>query len=345
MCVIHKQESDIHMQTLKIIEQLLSKTKESYSSWALNTKSYNILVPTLLISLYSTESTIRGQVLLIVDKLSHSIGPALTKEITYAQFLRYLHQFSEEILLDRDQLMSRLYSFLAQDDDVQSLLPVSVRCFTKIFHDLFLDCIVDEQTPELISASLLLILDYLRDSTVIRKLAPLAHRIVSTSNYPNDAGSQVVRCFIDKFNLAALEALEDEQVFAFIEYCVKNFASIKIRTENGVVSVGTLLLQKFSVDIFDSLDPTMQKFFLDFVLQVCSDKDAADVVPAANSFMKKINLNCKLLEQYFINMKMLKLSKAKVSSFITYTCVFYFSVEISNLDMIVVCLNWLYFLC
>lgn len=323
MCVIHKQEPQIHLQTLKMMEQLLSTTKESYSSWALNTKSYNIVIPSLLISSYSTESSIRSQVMQIVDTLTQSIGPALTKEVTYAQFLKYLHQFSEEIVLDRDQLMSRLYAFLAQDDDVQSLLPVAIRCFTRIFHDLFLECIVDERTPLLVSASLMLTLDYLQDSTVIRKLAPLAFRIVSTSNYPNDAGSQVVRCFIDKFNVASLEVLQDEQVFAFIEHCVKNFDSVKIRTENGVVSVGTLVLQKFSVDIFDSLDTTMQKFFLDFVLRVCSNNDASDVVPAANSFMKKINLNCELLEEYFTNMKMLKFSKTKVQAVFIEVIVYY----------------------
>lgn len=316
MCVIHQQEPNIHLLTLKMMEQFLSTTKESYSSWAFTTKSYNIIVPTLLISLYSTESSIRNQVMVIVDRLAQSIGSALTKEVTYAQFLKYLHQFAQEIVLDRDQLLSRLYAFLTQDDDVQSLLPVAVRCFTKIFHDLFLEFIINERTPLLVSASLLQTLDYLRGSTVTRKLAPLAYRIVSSSNYPNDAGSQIVRCFIDKFNVTTLEVLlKDEQVFAFIEHCVKNFSSIKIRTENGVTSVGTLILRKFSVDLFDSMDVTMQKFFLDFVLQVCSHNDASDVVPAANSFMKKINLNCELIEPYFTNMKMLNFSKTKVNNF------------------------------
>jgi len=312
MCVIYQLEPQIHLQSLKIMHQLLSATKESYFSWALSTKTYSIVVPSVLISLHSSDASIRSQTIEIVETLAQSIGPALTAEVTYAELLKYLHQFAEEIILDRDQLLSRLFAFLTQDDDVQSLLPAAVRCVTRIFYDSLLECIVDERTPLLVVASLLQTLDYLNESTVIRKLAPLAHKIVATSNYPNDAASQIVRCFVDKFDVATLEDLfEDQQAFAFVEFCVQNFACVKIRCETGVVSVGTLILQKFSGTLFDSLDTSGQKYFLDFVLRVCSCDDVCDVVSVANSFMKKITLNCELLEPYFANMKTVVLAKKK----------------------------------
>lgn len=285
-----------------MINFLLKNSTESYS-WALSLKLDNVLVPNILIFLYSPNSELRSLVMETIEIITTSFGSFLTSELTYLELVKHLLQYKDEIVLDREQLLSTVYGFLSQDDDVQSLLPGSVRCFTKTMFDNLINHVIDEKTPLSVSASLIITFEFLKDLKTIEKLILFVDRIVKGNDFPNDDGSFIIRSAIEKFHANDMKIYEVSQVRDFVTHCLQNGSKLKIRTENAVCCVSALLLRKFADDVYDKMDTDMKNVILDAVFKICSGCDNIDLISAANSFAKKITLDCELLVPHLERMK------------------------------------------
>lgn len=291
-----------------MINSLLKNTDESYS-WAMGLKSDNILVPSILIFVYSNDSKLRSSVMETIEIITTSLSSALVSELTYLDLLKHILTYKSEIILDREQLLSTMYSFLAQDRDIQSLLPVSIRCFTRTILESIIKHVTDTTTPVSVSASLIVVLEFIRDTSSIVQLVEYADRIVKSSDSHDDNGSFVIQNVIDKLHASNMEMYDNAVIRNFIEYCFENGSKIKIRTERGLCCVSASLLRKLSVDIFDKMDDELKKLVLDSILKICSQGDDIDLISAANSFVKKVTLNCELLISYLENMKNITVEK------------------------------------
>lgn len=302
MCLVHKENISLVSYSFGMMKNMLKNSNESYA-WMLSLSCDNIIVPCILIFLYSESSELRAAVVRTIEILCMSFGLAISKEITYVELLKHVLQFKDEIVLDREQLPSVLYAFLSQDVDVQAVLSSSTRCFTKNVFETLLDCIINERTPLSVSASLLLTIDFLQDAATVTKLIVLAYRVLTNTDIPSNSGSSIVVSVIDKFNVKEISVFERENVRRFLEYCMENCSKIKIRRENGVTCLGTIILRKISTDLFDKLQADLQKYLLRVVVNICAAGDNTELVSAANSFMKKITLNCELIVSYLERMK------------------------------------------
>ncbi len=302
MCIVHQEDAFIQLESIRLLNALLKNSTESYA-WMLNLSSENVTVLCLLASLYTENADLRAAVLETAEILSTSLGVAISAELTYLELVKYILQHREEILLDHEQLPSCIYTFLSRDSDVQSLLPVSIRCFTGAYHDALLECITNESTPLAVTASVLPVIDYLKDESVIMKLIPLADRILRNSDNLNGHSSVILRNVIEKFNVNAKNIFKNEAAFSFVDLCMTNSARILVQNQDRVDCVGTILLQKLSVDIYDVLESDVQKYLLGAALKLSARNDRVNLVGAANSFVKKIRLNCDHVVPYLEKMK------------------------------------------
>lgn len=302
MCVQHRADVSVQCSTFKMINILLKDSSESYP-WALSMKADNVLVPCILIFSSSKNSELRSLVMGTIEIITMSIGSILIPDVSYLELLKYLLRYKEEIILDEKQMPVKTYEFLSQDDAVQSLLPASVRCLTKTVLDGVIKHITDTKTPLSVSARLMITLEYLNDADTVEKLVSYVTTLLKISNYPNNEASLIVCNVIDKFHANDMKMYKKEVISDFIKYCLRNGSEIKIRTESGVCCVNALLLRKLAVDIFDKLGKDMKNIILDAVLKVCAKCDNVDLISTANSFVKKITLNCELLISHLENMK------------------------------------------
>lgn len=306
---MHKTDTTLQICAFKTINSLLTDSSESYA-WTLDLTLENIIVPCTLIFLYSSNADVRALVMSTVEFMSTSVGSAISSNVTYVELMKFILQHKEEIKMDREQLLSTLYSFLSQDQHVQSLLPTSSRFFTKKIHDCLLESVVDERVPLSVSASLIVVLEHLKDRKVIEKLIRLAGRIVRRDNRPNAEASFVVLNVLDKFHANDMEIYEQAEIRAFLEHCLLKSADLQIRTEtSGVCCVGTVLLRKFAAtDIYDSLKTDWKRTILNVALAICAEGEHVELIAAANSFVKKITLDCRLALPYLESMRKTELT-------------------------------------
>lgn len=301
ICIQHKADPSVQICTFKMINLLLKNTDESYS-WATSMKSDNILVPCVLIFLYSEDSNLRAHVMETVEIIATSLSSALATDLTYLNLLKYILQYKSEIILDKEQLLSTMYAFLAQDKDIQSLLPVSVRCFTKQILENIINYITDPATPLSVSASLIVTLEYIKDTSSIEKLVKYADGIVRSSDSHDKDASFIIQNVIDKLHADDIEMYNISGIRDFVVYCLKNGSKIKIQTARGTSCANASLLRKLAVDVFDQIDGDLKKIVLNSILKICSEGNDIDLISAANSFVKKITLDCDLLISYLETM-------------------------------------------
>uniref|UniRef100_A0A8D8ZPL5 HEAT repeat-containing protein 1 n=1 Tax=Cacopsylla melanoneura TaxID=428564 RepID=A0A8D8ZPL5_9HEMI len=254
-------------------------------------------VPYFMVLLYSNNEVVRKLSLDVLQSFTNTFKGLLSGEKSgkgFNEFLKDLIKYREEIYLDNQCVVTYVGEVLSGNSYHHVL-------------DSLLSCIVHEETPSHVTMQLLQILDNVYSCHIFKRLVPLTQRQLikqgedSTYRVLQEPQSRILYQILSRFSQNTSEILNEVSCWNCIQECVRDF-SLKMELDGKSFLCANVILDNMKPEVYDELTPIGKERLLHLLLDIKHETENDDILICIKDFVKKISLDCKLIEVLLKNM-------------------------------------------
>lgn len=273
-------------RSLRILQTFLLLSAEDLD-WILDS---NIILFSLILSLYSRTSSIRAIVLEIIKVICSKVG----KQEHHFYFLfNELLRRREEILADQEQVPLVLYALLSPDPEVRKHLIKPLINPMKKSLDYLVKTIVSESTPYTIKAKMTSLISLINSGEILSAFSALALKLIEThhedDHLSNAFESQTLCNIISRIDAVSLKSAQNDIVWKLMDTSLKNIR----KTESNNVFVCVLVMQQIDQELFDVLPRKKAEALVALIIVAGTFGSDSSVISSAAKLIKRINLDAK----------------------------------------------------
>lgn len=276
----------VQFRSLRILQTFLLLSEEDLD-WILNS---NIILFSLILSLYSRTSSIRAIVLEIIKVICSKVGQQ--EHHCYFLFNELLRR-REEILADQEQVPLVLYALLSPDPEVRKHLIKPLVNPMKKSLDYLVKTIVSESTPYTIKAKMTSLIFLINSGEILSAFSALALKLIEADhendNLSNAFESRALCNIISRIDAASLKSAQNDMVWKLMDTSLKNIR----KTESNNVYVCVLVMQQIDQELFDVLPQKKAEALVALIIAAGTFGSDPSVVSSAAKLIKRINLDAK----------------------------------------------------
>ncbi|KAL1459635.1 hypothetical protein WDU94_011599 [Cyamophila willieti] len=255
-------------------------------------------VPYFMVLLYSHNEVVRKLSLDVLQCFTNTFKGLLSGKKSgkgFNEFLKDLMKYREEIYLDYQCVVTYVGEVLSGDGYHHVL-------------DSLLSYIIHEETPSHVTMQLLQILASVHSCHLFKRLIPLTQRLLlkqeeddSTYRVLQVPQSRIMYQILSRFSHNTSELLNEASCWNCIQACVRDF-SVKLELDGKSLLCANVILDNMKPEVYDELTPVGKERLLHLLLDVKHETENDDILICIKDFVKKISLDCKLIEVLLKNM-------------------------------------------
>lgn len=254
-------------------------------------------VPYFMVLLFSPNEVVRKISLDVLQCFTNTFQGLLSTNKTgrgFNDFIKDLIKYREEIYLDNQCVVTYVGEILSG----------------KVYHhvlDSLVMSAVQEDMPPHVTLQLLQILANVHSCHIFKQLIPLTSRILG--NTEEDEGiriieepqSRILFHILTRFSHSTSDILDEASCWACVQACVRNF-NVKLALDGNTLLCANVVFDNLKADVYDELTRVGKERLLHLLLELKHDTENDDILICIKEFVKKISLDCKLIEPFLKGM-------------------------------------------
>lgn len=291
---------DLSIWCLYMLNQLVQKNQVDVDA---------AFVTYFMVLLYSTNEVVRKLSLDVLQCVTNTFQGLLSEEKKgkgFNHFVKDLIKYREEIYLDNQCTITYVGHVLSNSD------------FQSVF-DSLLACLLHEETPSHVTLQLLHILANVHSCSIFKQLIPLARCILvnteerGTTRIIHEPESKILYLILTRFSHNTSEILDEASCWNCIQECVRNF-NVKLSLSGETFLCANVVFDNVKSDVYDSLTRVGKERILHLLLEIKHETDNDAILICIKDFVKKISLDCKLIEPFLKKMASAEVVKPEVGT-------------------------------
>lgn len=288
-CNLSLSNSDVNLSIwcLYVLNQLVTNNQVTMDA---------PFVTYFLALLYSTNEVVRKLSLDVLQCMTNTFKGVLSgekKEKGFNEFAKELIKYREEIYLDNQSTVTYVGHILSSG-------------YPSVLESL-LDSLLLEDTPSHVTLQLLHVFANVNSCYIFKKLVPFALRLLAktedsgTAKIIQEPESQIVYLILTRFSHNTSEILDEATCWNCIQECVRNIP-VKLSLDGKTLLCANVVFDNVKADVYDSLTRVGKERILALLLEIKHETDNDDIHICIKDFVKKISLDCKLIEPFLKSM-------------------------------------------
>ncbi|CAH1183154.1 unnamed protein product [Phaedon cochleariae] len=258
----------------------------------------------LLVLLSDPDQNVRQHVFevfnILVEKFSKKSG-------TYYHFLDNLKKYTEEILMDHEQVPLIIFNIL---DSSSTKGKKNVSDLNSCRNHLFkIACAVE--SPVYLKAGVLKLFSHINTFNFLEETAKVALDIlIKNPETIKGFEAKVLGHIVSRIEADVLSKLTlESDTWTLIQTCIKNDRAIIHNDSEDKICPSPLMLNQLDKEIFNKLPEPIVEKLLDTIIDISSTAQNPEVLPAASRIFKHIDLDAKLILEQLNAMRDVQSSK------------------------------------
>lgn len=253
-------------------------------------------VPYFMVLLFSTNEVVRKLSLDVLQSFTNTFRGLLSgkkESQEFNDFVKDLVKFREEIYIDNQSVVTYVGQVLCQPR------------YQHVLNSL-VTCCVHKDTPPHITVQLLQVLADVHDSHIFTQLIPLTSRLLATEGEDSEMiipepQSLILFQILSRVSHNTSEILDEASCWNCVQTCVRNF-NVKLELDGKILLCANVVLDNMNAEVYDKLTRVGKERLLHLLLEIKHETENDNILICIKDFIKKISLDCKLIEVLLKNM-------------------------------------------